>query len=219
MGLGSSTASAELFVAEPEREAILRFKALEMMVLPRGVPDDMWRSSEPEVAADPSQGEACGMITHLLLDEPELEFGDGGTHIDPRLGLLNHDPLQPILGDRISIGVIGTSETVEGFERWLERARTGIAGASAKQPNLFPPFPGLGNENPFRCPFQINPTAKRVPPKRDITDLVSIQNNAEAVREASTLFTDKATTMHESSDKDRRGLTLRPNHAGRQRHH
>jgi hypothetical protein len=141
------------------------------------------------------------MITHLLLDEPELEFGDGGTHVDPRLGLLNHGPLQPILGDKISIGVIGTSETVEGFERWLERARTGIAGNSAKQPNLFPPFPGLGNENPFRCPFQINPTAKRVLPKRDIADLVSIQNNEEAVREASSLFTDQATAMLESSDK------------------
>jgi hypothetical protein len=141
------------------------------------------------------------MITHLLLDEPELEFGDGGMHIDPRLGLLNHGPLQPILGDKISIGVIGTAETVEGFERWLERARTGIAGNSAKQPNLFPPFPGLGNENPFRCPFQINPTAKRVLPRRDIADLVSIQNNAEAVREASTLFTDQATAMLETSDK------------------
>jgi hypothetical protein len=55
-GLGSSAASAELFVAAPERQAILRFKALEVMALPRGVPDDIWRSSEPEVAADPGQG-------------------------------------------------------------------------------------------------------------------------------------------------------------------
>ena len=54
-------------------------------------------------------------ITHLLLDEPELEFGDGGRHIDPRLGLLKYGPLQPILGDRISLGVIGTAETVEGI--------------------------------------------------------------------------------------------------------
>jgi hypothetical protein len=141
------------------------------------------------------------VITHLLIDEPNLEFGDGGLHVDPRLGLLNHGPLQPVLGDKISIGVIGTAETVEGFERWLERARTGIEGHSTKQPNLFPPFPGLGNVNPFRCGFEVGPTAKRVLPRRDITDLVAIQRNADAVREASTIFTDQATAMLESSDK------------------
>ena len=141
------------------------------------------------------------MITHLLIDEPELEFGDGGLHVDPRLGLLHHGPLQPILGDKISVGVIGTAETVEGFERWLERARTGIGGHSTKQPNLFPPFPGLGNDNPFRCGFEVGATAKRVLPRRDITDLVAIQRNADAVREASTVFTDQATAMLESSDK------------------
>lgn len=139
-------------------------------------------------------------ITHLLIDEPELEFGDGGRHIDPRLGLLDHGPLQPILGDKISIGVIGTAETVEGFERWMERVKTGISGKSVKQPNLFPPFPGLGNENPFRCPFEVSPTAKRILPARDIGDIVAIQKHPDAVREASALFTDQATAMLESSD-------------------
>ena len=141
------------------------------------------------------------MITHLLIDEPELEFGDGGRHIDPRLGLRMHGPLQPILGDKISIGVIGTAETVEGFERWMERARTGIAGKSDKQPNLFPPFPGLGNENPFRCPFEVSPTARRVLPVSDIGEIVAIDKHADAVREASTLFADQATAMLEASDK------------------
>jgi hypothetical protein len=93
-------------------------------------------------------------ITHILLEEPELEFGDGGKHLDPRIGLLRHGPLQPIVGDKISLGVIGTAETVEGFERWMDRLKSAIAGKSEKQPNLFPPFPGLGNDNPFRCPLK-----------------------------------------------------------------
>jgi len=141
------------------------------------------------------------MITHQLIDEPELEFGDGGRHRDPRLGLMRHGPLQPILGDKISIGVIGTADTIEGFERWMERVRTGISGKLTKQPNLFPPLPGLGNENPFRCPFEVKPTARRVLPARDIRDIVSIQKHSEAVQEASALFSDQATTMLESSDK------------------
>jgi len=38
-------------------------------------------------------------------------------------------------------------------------------------------------------------------PRRDITDIVAIRRNADAVREASTVFTDQATAMLESSDK------------------
>ena len=141
------------------------------------------------------------MITHRLIDEPELEFGEGGREIDPRLGLLRHGPLQPILGDRISIGVIGTAETVEGFERWMERVKLGISGKSEKQPSLFPPFPGLGNENPFRCPFEVSPTARRVLPVSDIGSIVAIKKHSDAVREASALFADQATAMLECSDR------------------
>ena len=43
-------------------------------------------------------------FTHLLLDEPDLEFGDGGKHPDSRMGLVRYGPLQPVVGDRISSG-------------------------------------------------------------------------------------------------------------------
>lgn len=136
-----------------------------------------------------------------ILEEPELEFGDGGRDIDPRHGLLRHGPLQPILGDKISIGVVGTSETVEGFERWMERLIAGIPAKSTKQPNLFPPFPGLGNDNPFRCRFEVNPSARRVLPLRDIGKITTIRKHADATKEAADLFTDQAQAMLESSDK------------------
>lgn len=140
-------------------------------------------------------------ITHLLLDEPELEFGDGGLGIDPRLGLLRHGPLQPAVGDRVSIGVIGTAETVEGFERWMDRLKSAIPGKSEKQPNLFPPFPGLGNENPFRCRFEVSATAQRVLPVRDIGKILGIKKHADAVTEAASLFATQAEAMLDGSDK------------------
>jgi hypothetical protein len=140
-------------------------------------------------------------ITHLLLDEPELEFGGGGRHIDPRLGLLNNGPLQPILGDRIAIGVVGTADAVEGFERWMDRLKSAIPGKSERQPNLFPPFPGLGTDNPFRCPFEVSPTARRVLPVRDIGKIIGIKRHSEAVAEAATCFADQAAAMLETSDK------------------
>lgn len=141
------------------------------------------------------------MIAHQLLEEPELEFGEGGKHVDPRLGLRDHGPLQPALGEKIKIGIIGTSQTVEGFERWLERARNGIAGKSEKQPNLFPPFPGLENENPFRCKFEVLQSAIRTLPMRDIQDIVSISKHSDAVKSAAELFTDQATAILEGSEK------------------
>lgn len=141
------------------------------------------------------------MISHQLLDEPELEFGDGGKHVDPRLGLLNNGPLMPALGEKIKIGVIGTSQTVDGFASWLERARTGFPSKTAKQPNLFPPFPGLENNNPFRAKFEVLNSATRSLPARDIGDLVAIAKHSDAVRESSTLFTEQATAILEGSDK------------------
>lgn len=140
-------------------------------------------------------------FSHILLPEPKLEFGQGGQHIDPRHGLFRYGPLQPMPGDQVSIGVIGTAETVEGFEHWIERVKSAIPGKSEKQPSLFPLFPGLGNENPFRCRFEISQTARRVLPVRDVNQIVSIKKHVEAVREAATLFSDQSSAMLEASDK------------------
>ena len=137
----------------------------------------------------------------LILDEPELEFGNGGCHVDPRLGLTAHGPLQPMPGDRVTIGVIGTSETYDGFEAWMERLTSSIPGKSKKQPNLFPPFPGLGNQNPFQCRFEVVSSARRILPARDIGDIVRIKKHGDAVPEAAELFFDQAQAMLEGSDR------------------
>jgi hypothetical protein len=62
------------------------------------------------------------MFSTKCLPEPDLEFGEGGRHIDPRYGLMTHGPLQAKPGDLIRIGVIGTSETVDGIGAFMERA-------------------------------------------------------------------------------------------------
>ena len=136
----------------------------------------------------------------VILDEPELEFGDGGFHVDPRLGLCQHGPLQPMPGDRVTIGVIGTAQTYDGIAAWMDRLTSSIPGKSKKQPNLFPPFPGLGNANPFRCRFEVVSSARQILPAKDIADLVRIRNHTEAVTEASDVFFDQAQAMLEGSD-------------------
>src|SRR5690242_10978735 len=61
-----------------------------------------------------------------VLDEPELEFGGGARHIDPRFGIATYGPAD--LLDRL-----GT---------WLERCREPIPAKDERYPHLFPEFPG-----------------------------------------------------------------------------
>lgn len=92
----------------------------------------------------------------FVLDEPELEFGAGGRHIDPRFGLASHGPLDvgtAAAPERIRVGIVGAAAAIEGIRSWLGRAREPIAGKPAKylkQRALFPDFPGFNSDNAFR---------------------------------------------------------------------
>lgn len=134
-----------------------------------------------------------------VLPEPKLEFGNNGQHIDPRLGLVDYGPLQPIAGDRIRIGVIGSNETVEGFAQFVERCKTGIEGKRSSLVNLYPPFPGIGNQNPFRCTFEVDAQARRIIPTHDIARMINTKKQSEAVRLAVETFYEQASSMLESS--------------------
>jgi hypothetical protein len=144
------------------------------------------------------------MFTPHMLPEPFLEFGDAGRHVDPRVGLIEYGPLQPLAGDRVRLGVIGTAETVEGFGKFIERCTTGIDGKVGKDgkrtlPNLYPHFPGIGNQNPFRCTFEPDPLARRLVPVRDIERILNITKQCDAVDAAVELFTEQAISILEGS--------------------
>ena len=80
-----------------------------------------------------------------VLDEPELEFGGGGRHIDPRFGIANYGPadlLAPDAPRAIRIGLIGPADQLAGLGTWFERCREPIAAKDERYPHLFPGFPG-----------------------------------------------------------------------------
>jgi hypothetical protein len=141
------------------------------------------------------------MFNQRVLAEPMLEFGDAGRHVDPRVGLIEYGPLQPIPGDRVRIGVIGTGETAEGFAQFIERCRVGIEAKKSPLTNLFPPFPGIGNQNPFRCTFEVDAVARRIIPARDIERIVAMAKQSEAVRLAVELFAEQAKALLEGSSR------------------
>jgi hypothetical protein len=87
-----------------------------------------------------------------FFEEPELEFGVS-CHVDMRFGLMNFGPVDfdsPLAPKEIKVGIVGTSESVEGIQRWLEHCRGEIPAKQSKQPNLFPKFPGFRMDAAFQ---------------------------------------------------------------------
>ena len=136
-----------------------------------------------------------------VFDEPILEFGDGGQHPDPRQGLREFGPLQPRAGDVIHVGVIGTEDTVTGFAEFLEEANRGIDSDNTALINLNPDFPGLANQNPFRCSFKVPDAARQTLSKRQVRDIIRVGRHNEAVRLSVDLIIEQITTLIESSAK------------------
>lgn len=119
-----------------------------------------------------------------VFDEPELEFGDRHHHQDPRLGLFEAGPLQTFLGDVIKIGVVGSSKTIDDTRKFLEKISNGAEGKSSKHPNMHPPFPGLGNQSPFRCRFEIEDGATAALSQAKLDKISKEPNHQRAVEMA-----------------------------------
>jgi hypothetical protein len=133
-----------------------------------------------------------------VLDEPLLEFGNGGYEIDIRLGLMRHGPLEPERASGVRLSIIGTNETIEGFGRFLDRCQVGIEARVSRQPNLFLPFPGLANDNPFRCSFELDSHARKPIPRSDITRIATTKSAPDAVAQAVQLFAEQAQAIAEA---------------------
>lgn len=126
-----------------------------------------------------------------ILQEPELEFGAGGRHVDIRFGLMNYGPLDLTLATapkQIRIGVIGTPESSEGVLGWIDRCRAGVSAKESKQPNLFPRFPGFGGEASLHADIVADPSRQRTLREKDIADLCAEKDDNTVVREAADLF-------------------------------
>lgn len=136
-----------------------------------------------------------------VFDEPMLEFGDGAQHCDPRQGLREHGPLQPRSGDVIRVGVIGTDDTVAGFTEFLGETGRGIESGNKQLINLNPDFPGLGNQNPFRCKFEVPDGATATISRRQVNEITGIGRHDEAVRRAVELVTSQLSALVEGSAK------------------
>ena len=86
-----------------------------------------------------------------LLEEPLLQFSKG-EYICPRTGIYKYNvsDINDIRPDKIVIGFIGLSESINIAISWIKKCRNHIESKKSKQPNLFTNFPGFNETIAFR---------------------------------------------------------------------
>ena len=144
-----------------------------------------------------------------FLEEPELEFG-AGRHVDIRFGIMNHGPLdfnETLAPKVISVGIIGTSETIDGVQQWFERCRAEVAAKPNKQdpskpnkqPNLFARFPGFNTDTGFHSTLIMQDSLCRQLSANNIAGIVTLQNRNERVSRAVDLFMEEIRYLAQST--------------------
>ncbi len=139
-----------------------------------------------------------------LLREPELEFG-AGRHVDIRFGLKNHGPVtfdDPVAPTEINVGLVGTSATIEGVKDWLEHCRLGLAAKESKKPNLFPDFPGFGEDSCFRSKWVNSPKLEGAISAHEIQQILSSEPRSEGVPKLVDLFIGECRRLCEKAPID-----------------
>jgi hypothetical protein len=132
------------------------------------------------------------------LEEPNLEFG-AGRHVDIRFGIMNYGPLDfesPLAPKQINLGIVGTTETVDGVRQWLERCRNGIPAKPNKQdpdkpnrqPNLFARFPGFHADTGFHSTLVIQDSLCRTLLKNSLSGISSIRDRNERIARCVDLY-------------------------------
>jgi hypothetical protein len=139
-----------------------------------------------------------------FIDEPELEFGSSGRHIDIRYGLKSFGPLDAGTETAprvIRLGLVGTQETVEGIQNWLTKCEGGVAAKATPLLNLFPSFPGYGDNSCFQSRLEFGQSLTRSITKKTIEDLAK-RNDQAAVADAVDLFFDETRQLVEKGGVD-----------------
>ncbi len=137
-------------------------------------------------------------ISHLA--EPELEFGSGLRHPDIRFGIMDYGPFDVHIDGaprRVKLGIVGSADTVEGTARWIEACSDGFEAKPSRQANLFPRFPGLRNDETFRCEFTTSSELQRILPTKEIARLVAVPGQREVTREVVNTIVDEVAVLAE----------------------
>ena len=137
------------------------------------------------------------------IPEPSLIFGNGKTHIDPKLGLTLYGPLRTSEENfpsplSINVGIIGTGETVGLTKQFLNKISHTVKSENV-DPFQNPSFPGF--QQVFDCKLVVpNATVATIPQKK-IDDLFKHVVFSNKVKYAAGLFIERIEAFKEIMPK------------------
>jgi len=137
------------------------------------------------------------------LPEPLLIFGDGKTHVDPKLGLTIYGPLKTTNSQHsspmsIGVGVIGTGETISLANRYVDRLMQNIPSEN-KDPFQNASFPGF--KNVFDCELIKSENLNEIIPTNEINNALKEPLFDKRVSNAVQLFLQRIESISEKVPK------------------
>jgi len=141
-------------------------------------------------------------VKAVVLDEPELEFGRGGRHVDPRQGIAFYGPAD-IDGTvkQVRVAIIGPQAHIDGIKAWLERCRKRIDGKDSHLRYLHQPFPGFSPDSPFAATVVFDSRLERALSKRELAVMVGL-NPLAALTAAVELYERELAILAEEAQVD-----------------
>ena len=128
----------------------------------------------------------------LFIEEPLLAFGEGKHYIDPKMGLLAYGPCmlpsRRAISSSIRVGIIGSRETINLAQYWINKCQTEIPGKPGI-PLLFQPFPGF--KRIFGAELRVRSECIEVLKEAEIEHVLEIAEFQQRVRSAARLFIEK----------------------------
>lgn len=129
------------------------------------------------------------------LREPLLLFGDGGRHVDPKSGIARYGP-RSLSSDRhpseIRVGLIGTAQTIEVAQQWLETSAQGVPGNEDH-----PEFPGYQRDRGFFSSLKFSTDLSEQVTQTELREHLAIRSRRERFEALLAMLEDKLRLVSE----------------------
>jgi hypothetical protein len=141
----------------------------------------------------------------LVIDEPLLEFGYSGTHVEQRAGLVMHGPADvEMIGrcEQIRVGLVGPAAGVAEVRSYLEACCKGISAKDSDLIELFPEFPGCDRRTTFRCRLTFAKTLTRAIGSTALSSILAADSDEQRIRAAVEVCSEEIHRLAEHSNVD-----------------
>lgn len=137
----------------------------------------------------------------INLPEPLLEFGNGNTSVCPKDGIMRFCPYDIHQQDRpekVVIGVIGKSDSIDIVLKWLEECSRFIEAKPSRQPKLFPVFMGFHERHGFCSRLVYEEEYIRRINNTEFDDIYKVGSEDEVIEQAVELYIRKIKWLKEN---------------------